>query len=258
MQYALAAAALALGVTAAPNPAITPAPKALKARDSLPASSGSSTFSEAKTIAAGDSFDGGMYAIDRGVTCTGQEEGGDSDAVFILEEGASLSNVIIGPNQSEGVHCQGACTLTNVWWSAVCEDAFTVKVQDSGDTTYIKGGGAFGAEDKVIQHNGGGTISISDFTVENFGKLYRSCGNCDSMYERHVIISGVTATKGSELAGINENYGDSATFSDVTVSDVDDICVTYEGNDTGAEPTETGSGADGTYCIYDESDITGS
>lgn len=114
MQYALAAAALALGVTAAPNPAITPAPKALKARDSLPASSGSSTFSEAKTIAAGDSFDGGMYAIDRGVACTGQEEGGDSDAVFILEEGASLSNVIIGPNQSEGVHVSFSLSFLQV------------------------------------------------------------------------------------------------------------------------------------------------
>lgn len=256
MQYALLAAALALGATAAPGPQITPAPKALKARDSLPASSGSSKFSSPKTISAGGSYDGGMYMIDRGVSCTGQDEGGDSDAVFILEEGATLKNVIIGPNQIEGVHCQGGCTLSNVWWSAVCEDAFTVKTQDSGDTTYIKGGGAFGADDKVIQHNGAGTVSISDFYVEDFGKLYRSCGNCDDMYERHVIISGVSASGGSVLAGINYNYGDSATFSDVTVSDVDNICVTYKGNDSGDEPTKYSTGADGTYCIYDDSDIT--
>ena len=45
----------------------------------------------------------------RGVSCTGQAEGGDSDAVFIIENGGSLSNVIIGPNQIEGVHCEGAC-----------------------------------------------------------------------------------------------------------------------------------------------------
>lgn len=48
------------------------------------------------TIAAGESFDGGYVMYDRGVDCTGQEEGGSSDAVFILESGASLSNVIIG------------------------------------------------------------------------------------------------------------------------------------------------------------------
>lgn len=201
--------ALALGVHAAPSgtddtasPLTTPFAASKVKRDSLPASSGSSTFSAAQTIAAGESFDGGLVMYDRGVSCTGQAEGGDSDAVFQLEAGASLSNVIIGPNQIEGVHCQGACTLTNVWWSAVCEDAFTVKNQDAGDTTTISGGGAFGADDKVIQHNGAGTISISDFTVETFGKLYRSCGNCDSMYERHVIMDGITATDGSELAGM--------------------------------------------------------
>ena len=35
--------------------------------------------------------------------------------------------------------------------SAVCEDAFTIKKQSDGETTTIKGGGAFGAEDKVLQ-----------------------------------------------------------------------------------------------------------
>lgn len=160
MQYRIVfgvAASIALGVSAAPNPQITPAPapKKLALRDSLPASSGSSTLSAPQTVAAGETFDGGMVMYDRGVSCTGQAEGGDSDAVFQIEEGGSLSNVIIGPNQIEGIHCQGACTLTNVWWSAVCEDAFTIKNQDDGATTYIKGGGAFGAEDKVLQHNGG-------------------------------------------------------------------------------------------------------
>lgn len=45
-----------------------------------------------------------MYAYGRGVSCTGDDEGGDSDAVFILEEGATLKNVIIGSDQIEGVH----------------------------------------------------------------------------------------------------------------------------------------------------------
>ncbi|PSR75234.1 pectate lyase, partial [Coniella lustricola] len=222
---------------------------------SLPQSSGTSALSAVQTIAAGESFDGGMVMYDRGVDCTGQEEGGDSDAVFEIEAGGSLSNVIIGPNQIEGIHCFGACTLTNVWWSAVCEDAFTVKEQDAGDTTTISGGGAFGAEDKVIQHNGAGTVAIEDFTVSDFGKLYRSCGNCDSMYERHVTITGVTASSGKLLAGVNENYGDTATITSTTATDMDAICATYEGNDTGEEPTENSEGADGTTCIYDEADF---
>jgi hypothetical protein len=241
--------------TTAATTSATGSGNAVVAASGMPASSGTSALSAVQTIAAGESFDCGYVAYDLGVSCDGQEEG--QDPVFYLEEGASLSNCIIGPNQSDGVHCYGSCTLTNVWWPAVCEDAFTIKEQDSSATTYIKGGGAFGADDKVLQHNGAGTLSVSDFTVETFGKLYRSCGNCDSMYERHVIMDSISASDGSELAGINSNYGDSATFTNIVASDVDDICVTYTGtDDNDEEPTENGSGADGTYCIYSDSDIT--
>jgi pectate lyase len=107
--------------------------------------------------------------------------------------------------------------------------------EGSGPFTVI-GGGAQGAEDKVIQHNSGGTVSIDGFTVYNFGKLYRSCGNCDEMFERHVTVSGVTAVEGSTLVGINSNYGDTATIKgDVCATDVDTICQEYEGNSSGEE-----------------------
>jgi hypothetical protein len=191
-----------------------------------------------------------MVMFDRGVSCTGQAEGGDSDAVFQIEEGGSISNVIIGPNQIEGIHCQGACTLTNVWWSAVCEDAFTIKNQDASATTYIKGGGAFGAADKVLQHNGAGTLSVSDFTVSDFGKLYRACGNCATSYERHVIMDGITASSGDILAGINSNWGDTATITNTKATSVGAICTRFKGVAKGSEPTEIGSGADGVNCIY--------
>ena len=130
-----------------------------------------------------------------------------------------LSNVIIGPNQIEGVHCRGACTLNNVWWSAVCEDAFTIKTQDASQTTYINGGGAFGAEDKVIQHNGAGTVSISGFTVDNFGKLYRSCGNCKKMYKRNVILKNISASSGKTLVGMLR-YGNTSHRHLLTISQV--------------------------------------
>ncbi|KAL9095422.1 MAG: hypothetical protein Q9165_002293 [Trypethelium subeluteriae] len=203
----------------------------------IPSSNGSVTLKSTQTVTG--VFDGGMKTYDRGVSCTGQAEGGDSDAVFSVEEGGTLQNVIIGANQIEGVHCQGSCTIKNVWWTAVCEDALTMK--EDGDMT-VTGGGAQGAEDKVIQHNGIGSVSIDDFQVANFGKLYRSCGNCDTMGKRTVTITNVKASGGSEIAGVNSNYGDTATISNTCAADVDDICVEYEGNDTGAEPTEIGSG----------------
>lgn len=100
----LAAAALASAATTNTN-----------LQTSFPKSSGTTALAAVKTIAAGATFDGSMYQWDRSPsTCNGQSEGGDADAVFILESGATLSNVIIGPNNGEGVHCKGSCTLNNV------------------------------------------------------------------------------------------------------------------------------------------------
>lgn len=69
--------------------------------------------------------DMGNKEYDRGVTCQSGTETSSANAVFILENGATLSNVIIGPNQQEGVHCRGACTLKNVWFRAVCEGKYS-------------------------------------------------------------------------------------------------------------------------------------
>ncbi|KAK7461364.1 hypothetical protein VKT23_008541 [Stygiomarasmius scandens] len=114
-----------------------------------------SSLSKAMTIAAGQTFTPSQAytRFDRGSgACKGQNEGGDSDAVFLLEEGATLSRVIIGANQAEGVHCLGSCTLDHVYFEDVCEDAITIK-QTSG-TSRINYGGAKNADDKIVQHNG--------------------------------------------------------------------------------------------------------
>ena len=84
----------------------------------IPAVGDVEAFSAPKVIT--DTFDGAMKEFDRGVTCGDGENGSDS-AVFILEDGASLSNVIIGAAQREGVHCKGKCKLTNVFFRKVCE-----------------------------------------------------------------------------------------------------------------------------------------
>ena len=53
----------------------------------------------------------------------------------------------------------------------------------------IDGGGAQKASDKVFQHNGPGTMIIKNFCAQDFGKLYRSCGNCTTQYARHVAAA---------------------------------------------------------------------
>ena len=70
------------------------------------------------------SFDGGNKEYDRGRKCDSDEDTGSANAGFILENGATLSNVIIGANSLEGVHCKGSCTIRNVWFRDVCEGKF--------------------------------------------------------------------------------------------------------------------------------------
>jgi hypothetical protein len=53
------------------------------------------------------SEDYGNKEFDRGHPCDSDEDTGSDNAVFILEDGASLSNVIIGADALEGVHCLG-------------------------------------------------------------------------------------------------------------------------------------------------------
>jgi hypothetical protein len=209
------------------------------------------------TIAVSGSLDGGnkrYYGIGDG----GQSE--SQDPMFKLADGATLSNVIIGAPAGDGVHCSGTCTLRNVWWLDVGEDAATFRGGSSA-TFLVDGGGARSASDKVFQHNGGGTLTIRNFQVSTFGKLYRSCGNCSTQYKRTVVIENVRLTApGTAVVGINTNYGDTATLRGITIvgdsSKKIAICDRYTGNSSGDEPTKTGSGPDGTYCRYSSSDIT--
>lgn len=140
-------------------------------------------------------------------TCAEQTETDEAAAMFIAEDGAVIKNVILSKAQAEGIHCRGACTLENVWWEDVCEDAATFK-QPAGKTSYVIGGGAKGASDKIFQFNGRGTVSIKNFYAEDYGKLIRSCGDCTANGgPRNIIIDGVTAKDGGVLCGINTNYG---------------------------------------------------
>jgi len=206
------------------------------------------------------SYDGGMkrFVGSGPLGGSGQDEG--QDPLFDLSDGATLSNVIIGNPAADGVHCAGTCTLKNVWWEDVGEDAATSRGSSASLVMTIDGGGAKAASDKVFQHNGAGTMVIKNFCAQDFGKLYRSCGNCSTQYGRHVQIENVKLVprSGSVVAGVNSNYNDTATFKKVTVqakADSITICQRFTGNNTGDEPPKNGAGADGKTCVYQPADI---
>ena len=169
-----------------------------------------------------------------GTSCDG---GSESQApVISLKNGATIKNLVLKSGAAaDGVHCiSGSCTLSNVVWAGVCEDAATLEAgAGSGGRLTISGGSATGADDKVFQHNAiGGTIAITGFTGGSMGKLVRSCGDCTGNGgPRYITISSTRLNNkpSSSVVGINSNYGDKATIRTLTVPSGTKVCVTYKG-----------------------------
>ncbi|WP_238015629.1 pectate lyase [Dactylosporangium sp. AC04546] len=236
--------------SASPTPSRTPTPTPTGTNPSGSWPSKTGDVSVSGTISVSGTLDGGMKRY----CCIG--DGGQSesqDPMFEVANGGTIKNVIIGAPAGDGIHCLGTCTIQNVWWEDVGEDAATF-MGTGGGTSYVIGGGARSASDKVFQHNGNGTVNISGFSVESSGKLYRACGNCTNSFQRHVVVSNIRATSTKVIAGINTNWGDTARFSNITIvgdsSHKTIICDKYKGVPKGSEPSHIGSGPDSTNCLY--------
>ncbi|KAG8797894.1 hypothetical protein FRC17_007626, partial [Serendipita sp. 399] len=211
-----------------------------------PASVGYVALPTASVISG--SFDGGIRRYIRAGSTgefQGQSETGEEDAVLILQSGATISNVIIGANQAEGLSNTGShkieelingsrFTVVNLAHSETSGGQMSARMRRHSnkrdlvmcptssvcvplclthDLQSFEGGGALNADDKIFQHYGAGTVSISNFYTSNFGKLYRSCGNCSSFYKRNVILNSVKMAGGSEGVGINTNFGNTASLT---------------------------------------------
>ena len=217
-----------------------------------PSSAGSVSISG--TVSVSGTFDGGMKTY----CCIGDGSQSESqDPMFKIANGGTLQNVIIGSPAGDGVHCEGTCTIRNVWWNDIGEDAATFK-GTGGGTSYVIGGGARSGSDKTFQHNGNGTVSISGFYLSGSGKLYRGCGNCTTSYQRHVKIDNVLLNDIDMVAGINSNWGDTATITRVTVSNSSSVvvCGKYKGVAKGSEPSFLGEGWNDANCKVTRSDVT--
>jgi hypothetical protein len=189
---------------------------------------------------------------------------GDQDSstpIIEVANGGSVKNVIFGKNIGDGIHCLGSCTIDNVWFQYICDDAITINKDDAasaGSTSTISNSGFKGARDKTIQHNGGDhTLKIDKVYVEVAGKLYRSCGEgggCTSSAKHTVNISNVVAIGVGQVAGVSEN--DHATLTNICAFRSPILCSTYKvGSDsdstTGANGTNEGPSPS---CTYKPSD----
>ncbi|MDQ7990966.1 MAG: pectate lyase [Candidatus Dactylopiibacterium sp.] len=229
------------------------------------APSGTVPLTASIVVPAGTTYDGGGQRFQ--LTDGGQSEG--QPPVFLLEEGASLRNVVIGDKAADGVHCNGNCSVYNTWWEDIGEDAATAK-GGPGTTMRVDCGGAFLGTDKTFQHNGQGTLHITRFVADNWktkgGKFYRSCGDCTgNKGPRTVIIENSRIHNHQTIVGVNSSYSNGSPRDTATLRNVlllrwngeIEVCSTYKGVEKGSgSSSNLGSEWNTATCNLSPSDIT--
>lgn len=197
-----------------------------------------------------------------GTTCDEQDEG--QSPVLRVADGGHIRNLRINRFAADGIHCMGSCTLENVVWEDVCEDAATMH-GGAGKTMTIIGGSAAHAEDKVFQHNGKGSTVIITGGFQTFGsigKLWQSCGNCSNNGgPRNLNINDVSlnGTFSSYLIRLNRNYGDVATVRNLRINDYSpgnpQVCVEAQGVQPGEPQSNFGEFWETPNCNIRRSDV---
>ena len=211
------------------------------------------TISGTKKVSG--TYDGKMALHNGNLNDCAKGDQSSTDAIIEVADGGTVKNIVFGTNVGDGIHCLGSCTIDNVWFPYICDDAITM-LGGSGKTATITNSGFKGARDKTIQHNGdGSTVVLNNIYVETAGKLYRSCGQgCSSSEKRSATISNVVAIGASQIAGVSTN--DKVTLTNICTYRTPSICRTYK---PGTE-TETTIGSNGTdegptaNCVYKATD----
>jgi hypothetical protein len=203
-------------------------------------------------------FDGMMRTVQGNLEdCSvgGQES---TEPMLEVADGGSVRNVIFGTRVGDGIHCLGTCTIENVWFANICDDAITM-LGGSGKTMTIRNSGFKNARDKAIQHNGNGsTVTMTDIYVETAGKLYRSCGEgsgCGSTSAvRTVNATNIYAVGVGQLLGVSSN--DRATLRNICAYRTPQICHVYQPGSDEDAPVGANMAGEGpsTQCNYTAAD----
>ncbi|OWY93890.1 Polysaccharide lyase, partial [Phytophthora megakarya] len=141
----------------------------------------------------------------------------------------------------------------------------SIKGGNTSSVSRVIGGGARYADDKVVQHNGYGTVVIDGFFAQDFGKLYRSCGNCKSnprqrflnvtnVYADLTVIQAERVDPNVSIVMMNENFGDEAVLRNIYVKPGAENyteCASSLGvNKSGARPVILSNGPKNPVCQY--------
>lgn len=190
------------------------------AASATPSGSSGGTLTITKTIEVnGGVYDGhGVRIIAQGMGDGGQSE--NQKPIFKLTN-ATLRNVRIAAPGCDGIHTYGNCTIENVVWEDVGEDALTVK--GSGTVT-VSGGSATNAADKVFQLNAATTFTVRNFTATNFGKVIRQNGG--TTFTCNIYIDNCTFNgNSSECIARTDSHTTHLYYRNMRYSNVDQLWI---------------------------------
>lgn len=216
-----------------------------------PTASGSRNLGSGITVAANQVYDGQMNTIEGSLEDCGTGDQDSVDPIIEVANGGTVKNLVMGRRVGDGIHCTGSCTIENVWFPNVCDDAITIL--GSGTVT-IRNSGFKNARDKTIQHNGTATVTIDNVYVETAGKLYRSCGEGCSGSARTATLSNIVAIGVDQVAGVSTN--DRVTLRNICVHRTSAICTMYEPGSSDEATTGVNGSNEGpsTNCIFTAND----
>jgi len=244
----------ATGGTTDPGVQEAPSCSALVTKLKWPAKP-STTKTVTATIKA--SFDGGtsmIYLDGSGsslMDCTNGAQG-STTPIIEVPDGGSVKNVVFGPHVGDGIHCTGSCTIDNVWFADICDDA--VSSLGTGATVTISNSGFKNARDKTLQFNGASsTVNLDSIYVETAGKVIRSCGVGDGCTgnNRTIKASNIVAIGVNTIVGVNSARGDKATLTNICTYRTPTICQRFTNASTsGSETKDSSDTPDTTACNY--------
>ncbi|MEC5399904.1 pectate lyase [Uliginosibacterium sp. H1] len=184
-------------------------------------------------VAAGQTFDGG----NRRYTYLGDGSQGETmPPVFVLEDGATLKNVIVGASTPEGMVCKGNCNIEHTWWEN--HAAWAVRADGAAGTVVNLSCGAVARVENAVRNDGRSQVNISRFFVGPATRLYSSCGACtDNGGPRRLNLTDVITRGVGTIAAVNANYGDVATIRRLTLRNTTGspttVCRTFNGVERG-------------------------
>lgn len=175
----------------------------------------STTVDSTIVVQSGETFDGECrrYIADSDLGDGSQAEG--QDPVFVLEDGATLINVVLGFPAADGIHTEGDATLRNIVWEDIGEDALTI---EGGGTVTLDGGSATKGADKVFQINAASTFRLSNFSASEAGKMIRQNGG--TTFRVEVFIDHCDVSDMAEAIFRTDSSSSTVTMTNTRYSDI--------------------------------------